>query len=191
MEEVSWFQRHIGIETTEFFLEHNMQNEMNLHNLSTNFSEQVYYTGAFILLTVLPFFRDNMAKLLDYLNLASLKILLPQAWLILPFIITHAFVRLSNFTWVTTSITSLACMVILASLIITAYQQGKKVLLGHTIAVTILFLFTTGFFVTMNHSAIGVFAWIATEYREFFIAWGIAAYAISILYQLQEAPDKA
>ncbi|MFT4101498.1 MAG: hypothetical protein QM674_10760 [Burkholderiaceae bacterium] len=34
VEEVSWFQRVIGLESPEFFRQHNKQNETNLHNLA-------------------------------------------------------------------------------------------------------------------------------------------------------------
>ena len=57
MEEVSWFQRVLEIDTPKAF-DNNMQKEMNLHNFATNAVENVYYMGAFIFLVILPFLRS-------------------------------------------------------------------------------------------------------------------------------------
>lgn len=56
MEEVSWFQRVLGIETPKLF-DGNIQHEMNLHNFATNYVENIYYFGSFLFLVVLPFLR--------------------------------------------------------------------------------------------------------------------------------------
>lgn len=58
MEEISWFQRVIGFGTPEGLAEANWQGEFNLHNLQTNFSELVRYTGAGLFLGVLPLLRE-------------------------------------------------------------------------------------------------------------------------------------
>lgn len=56
MEEVSWFQRVLEVETPESF-GYNIQDEMNLHNFATEFTEYTYYLGAFAFLVIFPFFR--------------------------------------------------------------------------------------------------------------------------------------
>ncbi len=56
MEEVSWFQRALDIETPAIMAS-NLQGEMNLHNFSTDTSESVYYFGSFVFLIILPAFR--------------------------------------------------------------------------------------------------------------------------------------
>ena len=53
-EEVSWFQRLLDTETGDLFAQ-NAQGEINLHNFATDESENVYYGGAFLLLTMAPF----------------------------------------------------------------------------------------------------------------------------------------
>src|SRR5690606_34787056 len=55
MEEISWMQRVLNIETSEVFLQLNEQEEINLHNIFTNTAEKIYYAGAFVLLTAAPF----------------------------------------------------------------------------------------------------------------------------------------
>lgn len=57
-EEASWLQRVIGFETPPTTLE-NDQNQFNLHNFATNRFENAYYFAAgFVLLVVLPLWRE-------------------------------------------------------------------------------------------------------------------------------------
>jgi len=55
MEEISWMQRVFSLSTPDALLGLNKQQELNLHNISTGFSELLYYTGSFALLTLAPF----------------------------------------------------------------------------------------------------------------------------------------
>lgn len=53
-EEISWGQRILGIESSEFFLEHNRQGETNLHNLMVNDEQLVsFWFGQLLTLIVL------------------------------------------------------------------------------------------------------------------------------------------
>jgi len=58
MEEISWGQRIFGFATPESLAEMNWQSEFNLHNVQTDLSETVYYFGAGLFLLVLPLLRD-------------------------------------------------------------------------------------------------------------------------------------
>lgn len=54
-EEASWLQRVIGVETPDSFVGTNEQNEMNLHNFATDKVENAFYFGAgFVMMVVLP-----------------------------------------------------------------------------------------------------------------------------------------
>lgn len=68
MEEISWGQRIFDVESSEFFLEHNMQNEINLHNRNTKLSEAVYYTGAFTIYCCYPSFENKLQRYWTELN---------------------------------------------------------------------------------------------------------------------------
>ncbi len=60
MEEISWGQRIIGIETSDFFMEHNHQREFNLHNLSfVRHTKMIFHNGmlAWLLLSWIPWSR--------------------------------------------------------------------------------------------------------------------------------------
>lgn len=46
MEEISWGQRIIGIETSDFFMEHNHQRELNIHNLSSvRYTKMIFHNA--------------------------------------------------------------------------------------------------------------------------------------------------
>ena len=55
MEEVSWFTRLFNIETPELF-DANAQNEINLHNFFTDYSENLYYVGTHLYFVAIPVF---------------------------------------------------------------------------------------------------------------------------------------
>jgi len=74
MEEVSWFQRVLSIETPSLF-ERNIQNEINLHNFSNDIIENIYYFVAFLFLVVLPFLK---VIFLDTTNNEYLILFLPR-----------------------------------------------------------------------------------------------------------------
>ena len=59
MEEISWFQRLLSIETPEIF-EGNKQQEMNLHNFLTNPLENAFYFFVFVLFIVFPFVNERV-----------------------------------------------------------------------------------------------------------------------------------
>ena len=84
MEEISWGQRIFGIESNQFFLENNMQNETNPHNLNTPLSETVYYSVGAATLIVLPFFQEQITKLFKAIKLGSITHFLPSKWLFVP-----------------------------------------------------------------------------------------------------------
>jgi hypothetical protein len=58
MEEISWMQRIADFDTPAAIEEINWQGEFNLHNIHTDLSETVYYTGAGIFLCLFPLLRE-------------------------------------------------------------------------------------------------------------------------------------
>ena len=61
LEEISWFQRILDIETLDI-MEGSLRDENNLHNFATDLVENIYYSAAFILLILIPFIADRMAR---------------------------------------------------------------------------------------------------------------------------------
>lgn len=74
-EEISWGQRIFGIESNEFFLEHNKQAETNLHNMivkGKNLNKLIFAAPMFIVLTLyFVFLRLMVAKIPFVSNLAE------------------------------------------------------------------------------------------------------------------------
>lgn len=74
-EEISWGQRIFGIESSEFFLEHNKQAETNLHNMivkGKNLNRLIFAAPMFIVLTFyFVFLRLMIAKIPFISNLAG------------------------------------------------------------------------------------------------------------------------
>jgi hypothetical protein len=62
MEETSWFQRVLDIDTPGAF-KGNQQGETNLHNFASILFQQAYYFGSFCLFTILPFVKSETSVL--------------------------------------------------------------------------------------------------------------------------------
>jgi hypothetical protein len=63
MEELSWLQRFLGFETPEVLkgvVESNVQNELNLHNVSSELFENLYYFGSFAFFVAIPYLNDRV-----------------------------------------------------------------------------------------------------------------------------------
>lgn len=54
LEEISWFQRVLDIESPEIMLNRNGQKETNLHNLATSATGNLYYVGALVYGVLVP-----------------------------------------------------------------------------------------------------------------------------------------
>lgn len=74
-EEISWGQRIFGIQSSEFFLEHNKQAETNLHNMivnGKNLNRLIFAAPMFVVLTIyFVFLRLMVAKIPFVHNLAD------------------------------------------------------------------------------------------------------------------------
>ena len=176
MEEVSWFQRTLNIETPKVF-GRNAQNEMNLHNFATNYIENIYYFGAFLFLVVLPFIR------LFFLFVSSnnyLRVFVP-----LPFIAVVGSIACAyNFDmWdiIFTQIAFFGCVVILFIFAIFSRSKSEQyiILLAiFVIAVTQIFFLIKG----VNFSRLSE----VTEYKEFFIPLAFFMYSLNVLSSINQ-----
>ena len=91
-EEISWGQRALGIQTPEYFKEHNLQAETNLHNLKINGIEVNRFVFSYLLIGVLVIYLAIFPLL--YRKWAPMKsfvtnwgIPLPQVYQILSFLL--------------------------------------------------------------------------------------------------------
>jgi len=176
MEEVSWFQRVLEIETPKEF-EGNIQNEMNLHNFYTNPIENIYYFGSFLFLVVLPFVR----LLFPFITKNNyLRIFVAR-----PFIgIIGSVACAYNFDmWniVFTQIAFFGSLVILFSFYVFSSKRNEKLIISFT---TLIFITTQVLFLIngVNFARL----WEVTEYKEFFIPLAFFIYSLDLSTHMNE-----
>ena len=96
-EEISWGQRIFGVQSSEFFLEHNKQAETNLHNLivgGKNLNRLIFAAPMFVILTIyFVFMRLLVAKVPFIHKLTEIfRVPLPRNHHILLIIIVTAMI---------------------------------------------------------------------------------------------------
>lgn len=165
MEEVSWFQRQIGFATPEGIAERNWQGEFNLHNFQTDLTELALYTATGLFLMLLPLAREVLGARLDPLRRllpdrsvaalsAPMLVFTYSHWNLLP--IQAAF-------WIGLGV----CLVFARR-----SREAETVLwaaLAATIALGQLLHLLFG------HAMVAIYD--ASEFRELFFCFGLAAYA--------------
>lgn len=189
MEEISWMQRIVGRESSEFFLVHNMQGETNLHNFNNALSEKLYYTGGFILLTLMPYYRQKISGLLNKLNLGIFEPLLPAAWLLLPFLATVGFAHGRAFgpSIGTLSLTSFIMVVVSIFICLDLLNKNRQNVLVFSSLLLSLIIIVTAFatYNFIDYESLGLRVWFYSEYREMFIALGITLYSLDRFWALK------
>lgn len=183
MEEISWMQRILNVESNEFFLANNAQFETNFHNFATHFSEAAYYTGAFIFLSLLPFFHKYIDKLFSKNNVAAqLRTLLPSSWLFVPFAAVSGL-SYAAYAMVGTILTLFVCMWLIHyiawPLNLDTNKSQHITYFSLLSLVSIVVAYIT--FMYLDYSALGVRYWVASEYREMFIGAGLLVYICDVV----------
>ena len=176
MEEVSWFQRVLEIETPKVF-DANLQHEMNLHNFYTNPIENIYYNGAFLFLVVLPFVRLIYPCIS---NNSYLRIFVAR-----PFIgVIGAIACAYNFDmWniIFTQIAFFGSVLILFAFFVRSSHRNEK----YITSFTILLVITTQVLFLFNGENFSRY-WEVTEYKEFFIPLALFIYSLDVFAYMKK-----
>lgn len=198
MEEVSWFQRYLEIETPAL-LSANDQGEMNLHNLATWEAEQAYYFGAFLLLVVLPF-------VVDHGRLSRLGIVAALAPGRLPLYAGSVTVAFSFTMW-NVPLTQLAFFTTLFVLLHYAWRDrrsrrgrrrapvpaaaapGSFSTAGTALVLAVTLVATQAGFLAIGHTFPR--SYMLTEYRELLIPMALLVWALEVWERLAAAPAGA
>ena len=90
LEEISWGQRILGVETPDFIASRNLQKETNLHNFDSEAVNRLFSSFVFLVGVALPALCTMIPKISTFVG--SRGILLPQRELIIPFALAFAFV---------------------------------------------------------------------------------------------------
>lgn len=182
MEEISWMQRVLDIESSDYFLERNDQNEMNLHNLDTGLSEKGYYFGGFLALIVVPYLHGPISRVLRRLGRAELCHLVPSPWIVLPSSLMVGYVGTHIQKDPTAGIAAAVAVLILFRLALARLDAGdlaRFLIYGAFSALIALMAF---YFTTYNYAMVEIRPWARKEYLEFFIALGLLAWAASSVH---------
>ncbi len=168
MEEVSWMQRVIGLETPEEFSA-NFQNELNLHNFSTNEVENLYYLGSFALLGFFPFLAAGLPVARD----ARVRALIPRRPVALSFLAMTAccwemwnIIPIQMIFWIS---------IFLLGVEVARQAQGPR----WTLLLLVSMVAAQGIFLIYGGQLVR--SWDLTEYRELFISFGFLVYSIGLL----------
>lgn len=171
MEEISWFQRVLDIETPTAF-ESNTHDEINIHNFFTNnLAENVYYGGAFLFLVVFSFLRffyvSNESK-------PFLRIFMASPYVGIVGTIPFAF----NFDMWNTSFTQIAFFGSLLILITFFYRsigfRAKGIILFSIVLITVTQV------IFLNKEAEFDILLQVTEYKEFLIPLAFLTYSLEV-----------
>lgn len=179
MEEISWMQRVFGVTTPDGLLVLNKQQELNLHNISTGFSELLYYTGGFMLLTLAPFVWLYLRK---SVSLGRLNAFAPSA-LVLAASAPMAAFNSDNWSMLPTQMMVMMTVIILLVIADIALRTGhwREFMVLTTGAILIVAI--QELFVLQASRLVRL--WDPTEYKEFFIAVGLAIYGFETWSRLR------
>ncbi|MBP1859454.1 hypothetical protein [Rhizobium herbae] len=179
MEEISWMQRVFHVATPEAFAELNDQKEFNFHNMSTGASELIYYCGAFVLLVLLPFAGLFIRRRLGN---GPVSAFMPSLFVLAASAPMAAF-NCGRWGVLPIQMSAMMTVIILLVLANAALQHGlwREFLLFAGVAISIVAMQE----LFLVESARLVRLWDPTEYKELFIAAGLALYAGQTWWKLR------
>lgn len=182
-EEISWGMWIFNEHTNAFFHQFNSQDETNLHNMDTFLSEDLYYFGSFVLLVMVPFFKDSIVRLLAKFKLGSVASLLPSTWMMLPWTVMAGF--LAQYSYMQTTIL-LGFFGSVLVLVHTLISKPSKARAWMTVGFLALLLIVGGVFtfswqsVYIDHIRGGS----PKEYMEVLTSLGLCVYAVDVYLRL-------
>lgn len=183
-EEISWGQRIFEIQTGEFMQEYNWQGETNIHNLHTDLFNIAFHYGAILFLIVMPIFRDKTSQLLAKIKLASLKHLIPPAWIAVPSFVIIGMLdpRFVHFDYKPqVAIWYLAALIIgLALLVYALFKAKKSKDLKQLGLLNLSLVLAAGLFLLAISGDRGISPNTISEYKEMVIAAALLSFTIHL-----------
>ncbi|MDH3678821.1 MAG: hypothetical protein OEV40_02605 [Acidimicrobiia bacterium] len=170
LEEVSWFQRVLDIESPEAFVNRNGQQETNLHNFATVATGNAYYIGAFVFTVAVPhLFGDrSLGRKLGWLD----PVVPPRAVLLASVTAAGIVYEMWNVIWIQAIFwMSLAALV-------TAPARGDGSPRTERLLAAVM-IATAAAYIGLGDTMIR--AWDDTEVRELVIPFGLLVYGWAML----------
>ncbi len=183
MEEISWMQRIIGYQTPADVAKINWQHEFNLHNIQTDLSETLYYFGTGIFLILLPLVAETAHH--------WLPVPLPDFVPGRAVVAVSAPVSIFNYGHWNLIPVQATAMITLFVLLAYAASDGRR---GNG-KERLLFLFLAGGVAAGQGLVLAYGPAMpqipnATEFKEFFIALGLAWFAFGAVERSSQPPKQ-
>ncbi len=172
MEEISWMQRVVGFDTPAAMVEANWQDEFNLHNFQTYLAETIYYSGAVILLIFLPLIKEAAP---GWPLLLAVSDFIPGRFVV------AASAPISMFNYGHWNLIPIQITVMITVFVLVAYAIAAAGRRNRPECLLFLFLASSvaagqALFL-INGSSLN-YVPNTTEFKEFFIAFGLACFAV-------------
>lgn len=168
-EEVSWFQRQIGFDTPESVAARNWQGEFNFHNFHTDITELLLYAGTGLFLVLLPLLRESEA--------ARWPMLRPVAAFFPDRSVAAISVPMLVFTYSHWTLLPVQAASWFGLFVCLAFARSAATpperMLWHALALWLVLGQTLQLF-WLGPTMVNIYD--SSEYRELFIAFGLAAY---------------
>ena len=176
MEEISWFQRVLGIEAPGVF-NSNQQDEINLHNFYTDELENVYYFGALVFLVLLP-----LVRALSPVVEASvyLRTFLPRPYIAIAGAVACAY-NFDMWNVLFIQISFFSAVIVLIVFAMLSSRPDEKAL---TVFAAMLITVTQIMFLVYGENFYRL--WDVTEYKELFIPLAFFIYSSSVYHQVNK-----
>lgn len=180
MEEISWGQRILNIESRGFFLENNWQGETNLHNFHTTIAMAIFYVATFIIFVVLPFYKEEVTKLLSKVRLKSLSVFIPSDYITVIFATSVGFMAFVPNHQYQLFILIFTLAVLASMLLHKKSSSSPSVAIFMSLAAILVSLMIT---ISPNFEEIGLRSYFFYEWREMLVCLALLIYAIDFAFK--------
>ncbi|HSW90433.1 MAG TPA: hypothetical protein VLF64_00375 [Candidatus Saccharimonadales bacterium] len=182
-EEISWGMWLFNEHTNTFFHQLNSQDETNLHNINTFLSEDLYYFGSFVLLVMVPFFKDSIARLLAKFKLERLTSLLPSTWMMLPWTVMAGFLASYSYMQTTILLGFFGSVLVLIHALLSSPSKTRAWMTVGFLALLLI----VGFVFTFSWQSVyidRIRGGSPKEYMEVMTSFGLCVYAVDVYVRL-------
>lgn len=171
LEEISWFQRVFEVESPEFMINRNGQQELNLHNLATDVTGNAYFVGGFVFCIAVPFVLTDRAL---PASLSWLEPVIPGRSVLFATATSVGVVyEMWNIVWIQMTfwftVAALACL---------GDDRSTRRLARALLAVTVL---VAGTYLVFGDEMIR--SWDDTEVRELIIPFGLVVAGLQVVFR--------
>jgi len=182
-EEISWGMWLFNEHTNTFFHQFNSQDETNLHNIDTFLSEDLYYFGSFVLLVMIPFFKDSIVRLLAKFKWGSLASLLPSTWMMLPWTVMAGFLASYSYMQTTILLGFFGSVLVLLHTLLSNPSKARAWMTAGFLALLLI----VGFVFTFSWQSVyidRIRGGSPKEYMEVMTSFGLCIYAVDVYIRL-------